>query len=314
MTELTATPTRHRLRLAAGLLAAAAVFAACGGGGDATTGAATETTSAPTPSTTAPPARPTGDVDRIVQTDRGGMHLRCGGQGDATVVLINGWGDAGERWAPLADRLRAETRVCSYSQLGTGRSDPALAPHTFGAEAADLDELLDTAGEPGPYVLVGHSFGGARAVTYAARHHDEVAGVLLLDATPTTWPEALCAVPDDGSATATQLARLCAAMRDPEVDPETNPERLIVDGAFAEVAEIGSLGDVPLAVVSAAERRYDGLAADEAERLSAEVDAGIRRWAALSSSSTVTLVPDTGHYIQLDQPAAVVEQIEALLP
>jgi len=39
----------------------------------------------------------------------------------------------------------------------------------------------DEAGEHGPCVLVGHSTGGSYAMTYAAQHPEQVAGLVLLD-------------------------------------------------------------------------------------------------------------------------------------
>ena len=315
MTRAALITSSRRHRLAATVVVAAALIAACGSDpapGDAA--ARTTTSSAPTTTTAVQTPRPTGDLDRIVQITHGGLHLRCVGAGHTTVLLIPGWSDGGERWSQVENALRNDARVCSYAPFGTGTSDPPPESHTFRSEADDLAELLDAAGEPGPYVVVGHSFGGARAVTFTDQHRHDVAGVLLLDASPATWADAVCAVRNDGSETAGLLAGLCAAMHDPELDPATNPERLRVAEAFDEVAAIPSLGDIPLSVVMAAERDYGDLGPDQAARLGGEFEAGNRRWAALSTRSEVSLVPDTGHYIQVDQPAVVVEAIRALMP
>ena len=56
----------------------------------------------------------------------------------------------------------------------------ALAEHTTGV-AYDLHEALRRQGLPGPYVLVGHSLGGAYVRVFAARHADEVVALALLD-------------------------------------------------------------------------------------------------------------------------------------
>jgi pimeloyl-ACP methyl ester carboxylesterase len=283
------------LRTAFLATAIAALAAGCGGGsGDRAT----------TP-TTAPgvaPERPTGTVDELVTIDGGRLHLRCVGEGATTVVLVAGWQQGGESWGAIEGPLTEHTRVCSYARFGTGTSDAPPATQTFATQAADLHELLGVAGEPGPYVLVGHSFGGAEAVTFAAAHPGEVAGLVLVDASPTTWPEVACSVP--------AYAGGCAVMHDPALDTE----HLDVFPAFAEVAAIRSLADLPMTVVTAAHRSSEGLTPEELVRLDTAWAEGEARWAELSTRSSVVTIEDTGHDIHVDQPQAVLDEIVALLP
>ena len=132
--------------------------------------------------------RPTATVDELVRLDGGRLHVRCVGAGDTTVVLIAGFNDGGDNWDRIEPALSRQARVCSYARFGTGASDPPTAPQTFATSARDLHTLFSDIGEPGPYVVVGHSYGGAQAVTSAAHNPDEVEGLLLLDATPPTRP------------------------------------------------------------------------------------------------------------------------------
>jgi pimeloyl-ACP methyl ester carboxylesterase len=260
--------------------------------------------------TTAP--RPTGTVDQLVDVDVDGVrvHVRCVGQGAATVVLIAGFGAGAEGWAKVEPAVAAQARVCSYERPGTGTSDPATATVTFTTEATDLHALLRTVGEPGPYVVVGHSFGGAEAVTFASLFADEVNGLVLIDASPTTWPAALCAVPDDGTDGAAMLRALCGTF-----SPTGNSEHLDAVAAFAEAAQIVSLGALPMAVLTATHRELPAdLAASEVDRLNEAWNQGQHAWAALSSAAHVVSVDLTGHHIEIDQPAVVIDQITRLLP
>ena len=59
--------------------------------------------------------------------------------------------------------------------------DPAQRPRTSQDVADELHRLLTSAGEPGPYVLVGHSLGGHTIRLYTQAHADEVAGMVLID-------------------------------------------------------------------------------------------------------------------------------------
>jgi pimeloyl-ACP methyl ester carboxylesterase len=282
---------------------------ACGGSATSDDMAAAEasstTVAAPTTTEPATPAlaeRPTELVDELVRIDNGKLHLRCVGSGRTTVLLLAGWGDAGDTWDAMEPAIAERARVCSYSRFGTGTSDAPASIQTFETQAADLHAALEAAGEPGPYVVLGHSFGGAEAVTFASAHRDEVSGLVLLDATPTGWPDIVCSVP--------AYAGGCTIMRDPALDPE----RLDVFPAFEQVATITSLGDLPLTVVTAAHREPAGLTPDELARLDALWADGMRRWAALSTSSTVVTVEDTGHHIEVDQPELVTEELLKLVP
>ena len=109
------------------------------------------------------------------------LHMSCSGSGSPTVVLANGLGSTSANWARVTADVSRTTRVCAYDRAGQGWSDDVNAPQDGLAITADLHNLLAVAGEPGPYLLVGHSAGGTYIMTYAAQYPDEVAGMVLLD-------------------------------------------------------------------------------------------------------------------------------------
>ena len=200
--------------------------------------------------------------------------------------------------------------MCSHERFGIGTSDQPPSPQTFATDAVDLRTVPESVGEQGPYVVVGHSFGGAEAVTFASLYADEVTGLVLIDASPTTWPDAICAVLDDGSDAAAMLRGLCGMFA-----PTGNSEHLDAVVAFAEAGEIGSLGSLPMTVITATRR---GLAADlaaaEVERLNEAWDLGQQAWVALSTNAHLVSVEHTGHHIEIDQPGLVIDEIIRLLP
>ena len=273
--------------------------AACGGssgGADAESAAPTTTSSMINHA-----ERPTNAVDEVVTIKTGRMHIRCDGRGDTTVLLMAGWGNSSETWSTVQPTIAETSRVCAYDRFGTGTSDQPATVQTFETQVSDLHELLAEIGEPGPYVVVGHSFGGAEAITFASRYSDEVVGLGLIDASPTTWPDTVCSVP--------AYAGGCAVMHDPTQDVE----QLDVFRAFEAVATITSLGDLEMSVVTAAHRSADGLTPDELTRLDSVWAAGTERWARLSTASKIVTVEDTGHDIHRDQPATVIDEVMELL-
>lgn len=238
------------------------------------------------------------------------MHVRCVGHGDATVLLISGFEGDLTGWSAVEPAIAGRARVCSYDRPGTGMSDPATSTATFTTQARDLHALLTTIGEVGPYVLVGHSFGGAAAVTFASLFDEEVAGLVLVDASPTTWPGALCGVADDGSTAAAIVRTICT-----DSYPVTgNSERLDVGAAFAEVARIVSLHSLPMTVITATHRELPaGLATTEVDRLEQAWSEGQQRWLSLSSSARLVSVDDSGHHIEIERPDVVIDEIVRLL-
>jgi pimeloyl-ACP methyl ester carboxylesterase len=300
-------PVSHHTNVRRRVAAAAAVLVALMSGAACSAGATEPSVVTASASSPAEP-RPSATVDELVGADGSRLHVRCVGHGDTTVLLIAGFGDGG-RWDKIEPSISGQARVCSYARPGTGTSDPPSSTQTFTSQANDLRSLLHAIGEPGPYVVVGHSFGGAEAVTFASLFPEDVAGLLLLDATPTTWIDASCAVPPDGSETARNFQAICAGA----ADPALNPERLDAITGFADVAGISSLDAVPMTVVTAAEHTYPDLAPNEAARLNQVWDQGQDRWTTLSPLARLVSVPHTGHDIQLDHPDVVIQEIATLL-
>ncbi len=97
-------------------------------------------------------------------------------------MLQSGQGEFSPHWSLVAPAVSRTTRVCAYDRAGQGWSDDVPRAQDGFQAAADLDTLLDAAGEAGPYVLAGHSIGGAHSMAFAARYPEQVAGVVLLDA------------------------------------------------------------------------------------------------------------------------------------
>ena len=110
------------------------------------------------------------------------MHLYCTGKGLPTVVLEAGLGGLSLEWQTVQSALTKQTRVCTYDRAGYGWSEKSPRQRTSEHIVTELNLLLTNARVPGPYVLVGHSFGGYTAQLFASRYPDLTAGVVLVDA------------------------------------------------------------------------------------------------------------------------------------
>lgn len=112
-------------------------------------------------------------------------HLHCDGQRSTTptVVFEAGLGDSSATWADLQASVTETRRACSYDRLGYGWSSAAHGERSPADAATELRALLDTAGEPGPFVIVAHSLGALIARDFAAANQSKVAGLVLVDPT-----------------------------------------------------------------------------------------------------------------------------------
>jgi pimeloyl-ACP methyl ester carboxylesterase len=127
---------------------------------------------------------------RMIDVGGHRLHLDVRGtdHATATVVLEAGMGSFSSNWHWVHQELAATTRVVAYDRAGLGWSDRGPRPRDARRIATELHTALKRAGVQGPYVLVGHSFGGLPVRMFADCYRDEVAGIVLADAShPDQW-------------------------------------------------------------------------------------------------------------------------------
>jgi pimeloyl-ACP methyl ester carboxylesterase len=111
------------------------------------------------------------------------------GSGGPAVIFESGIAATSQNWLRMQESVAEFSRTVTYDRRGLGWSSAAKSERTPSNIARELRDLLQRAGVPGPYVLVGHSFGGLVVRRYAAEYPDEVVGVVLVDAMrPEEWP------------------------------------------------------------------------------------------------------------------------------
>ncbi len=122
------------------------------------------------------------------RVDVGGyrVHVLAEGpaNGRASVLIMPGAHEAGYALYHLHAALRSEARSILIDRPGSGWSDAGPFPRTTAREAQEIVAALTAAGERGPFILVGHSFGGLLMANIARQRPDITAAVVLLDATP----------------------------------------------------------------------------------------------------------------------------------
>jgi pimeloyl-ACP methyl ester carboxylesterase len=310
-----------RLMLATVLALALGAGPLIAGGAGATTNSAADKAA----------SSPSADFSGLVDIGGGRkIYMTCRGKGSPTVVLVSGLGNAADTWSVTADPKNERavfdevanfTRVCAYDRPGTIRQDDKLSPSTPVEQptsakpaAADLDALLGASGEPAPYVLVGHSFGGDIIRLYAGAHPAEVGGLVLVDALSEDVPNGL---------TPKQEA-LVEEINTPP--PGSHREFLDMSATFKQLRESPAAPTVPTVVLTADRPQLpltkEALAK---EQLPAGVDQEFANalWTAqlaaqdklakkFPGSEHITDTNST-HYIQAENPQLVSESIRRVV-
>jgi pimeloyl-ACP methyl ester carboxylesterase len=274
-----------------------------------------------------------GDFADLVDIGGRSLYLECRGSGSPTVILEAGFRTRADIWTddliqPDAPRtmvfpgVAAFTRVCAYDRPGTStviddvlrpsRSDPVAMPRTALDSVHDLHALLQAAQVPGPYILVGHSYGGMLSRLYASIYPQEIVGMVLVDAfsegladqmTTEQWSayeELFQPVPD-----------ALAGYEDLEfTDLDTSVSQV------REATAASPLPPIPLVVLSRGQVMQ--MPSDLPGRLTG---AGLEHAWTVEQDRLATLLPDarhviareSEHYIQLQQPELVIEAVREVV-
>lgn len=183
------------------------------------------------------------------------LYLLCAGHGSPTVILEAGLGGDHRDWEPVQSEIARTTRVCSYDRSGVEFSQQAPKRATADEKADDLHALLAAANVDGPYVLVGHSYGGMLVRVYAAAYPHDVVGLVLLDAShPDQDSRFLAALPPPRPGEAQELRELRRAIHSAPHAP--NVEGVDWQQSNDETRAVGALADKPLIVVTAGQHDW----------------------------------------------------------
>jgi pimeloyl-ACP methyl ester carboxylesterase len=257
------------------------------------------------------------------------LHLNCTGTGSPTVVIDSGQGDWSASWSSwVQPEVAKTTRVCTYDRAGYGWSESGSRPPTVEQFAKELHTLLQNAGIPGPYVLVGHSLGGFTVRVFVHEYVADVAGVVLVEsmtprqARPSATDTPPAATRSSGFSILTFPARIglvrlfagplgLKSGLPPEVQPaytafSVTPrsfQTILDEGvgmpeSLIQADTVKTFGDIPLIV------------------LTGKLNTTPKSWQEwqtellqLSSNSQQLFAEHSGHNIQLEQPEAAVAAI-----
>lgn len=240
-------------------------------------------------------------IKQTVQAAGETVEYILAGRGAPGIVLVNGAGGPVEGWYKIFGELAEECCIFAYNRAGIGASSKPTAPQTADYMVETLRATLASVGVPQPYLLVGHSFGGLLVNLFARLYPDDVAGVVMIEA---TTAEDLRILPQHESALQRRLRKLLARLAPPH--PYAESEQL--NATLAELEAAPPFPPVPLHVVSGA--RYPMQWATPAAQLEARARHQ-QRLLALSPLGQQVVATRSGHFPQFSEPELVRATIQA---
>jgi len=230
------------------------------------------------------------------------LQLHCFGTGSPVVVLEHGLGTDWTSWGHIYNNMPRDIRVCAYNR--------SFKAHTSAEFVQDLHALLAGAHLTGPYVLVGHSFGGLDAILYADRFPGEVAGIVLENALhPNQFTRFLAALPPESSGESPDLKALRQKFGAP------SQYGIDLNASFDQARPVKSLGDIPVIVLTSASPNpeWGDIPADVQAKLDQEQQAMQKELAGLSSNSTQTIAATNKQVIHFYEPQLEIDTIVKLV-
>lgn len=262
------------------------------------------------------------------------LHIYCQGKGDLTIVVDTGLGAISLEWSNIQKAVMQTTRICLYDRAGYGYSESGPLPRTSSYIVDELYQLLKQADIRGPYILVGHSFGGYNMQLFASRYPQLSAGVVLVDSSHRDQYARFNAPPINiktaPSENLGRLSMLSIAMpslhQNIPVDVRDDILAIMLKQQMRhamayeyynfrksanEVKEGGEFPDIPLIVLTRGKRVYpENKKGDLMEQLWMQLQTEL---AELSQYSAHIIANKGQHFIHLDQPQLVIDSISLMI-
>lgn len=215
-----------------------------------------------------------------------------------TIVFESGYGCPSIYWQSIKDEVSKFAKIFVYDRAGIGESEKDGRSQDSKQSVQNLRTLLQKANVKPPYLLVGHSFGGANVRLYAHTYPEEVAAVILLDSCHE----------DQNKIMAPLFSEEIKAGYFGQFSAEGSEGPLNeFEDSLEQVRNCKSLGDIPLVVVSAGLLSYHTPESFAAWQL---FQKDLTR---LSTNSKQIIIEDAGHALHIDQPQTVVDIIKNTL-
>jgi len=229
---------------------------------------------------------------------------KYGNQGPV-VVFDAGLKDFSKSWSAVIPKLRQHAQVVVFDRAGLGKSDNAAGPRTSNDIAEDLYKMLKRAELPGPYILVGHEFGGWNMRVFASKYPKEVSGLVLVSSPHEDFDNVRKKMMTPRQRVSWEKS--LRVNKSVQVPRGIRMEFSSQDASRNLVRKSRNLGKKPLVVITGGKHNFQPR--DTSRKLEKIWQRQQRELTRLSSNSKLLIAANSGSYVQFDQPKVVVDGV-----
>ncbi|PUU89355.1 alpha/beta fold hydrolase [Halanaerobium sp.] len=223
--------------------------------------------------------------------------------GKPTVIFESGLGDDSSTWKEVQAELSSITSTFSYDRTGTGKSESKDDPKSGIDIVQNLTKIVDKTSLGPPFILVGHSFGGLISRLFASINPDNVAGMVLIDAAPVNKE-----ISFQNVLKGKEKEKIIKYLKNPNL----NNEMLDKIKTYKQVLKYKNTFNFPLTVIIRGLAKCYGPNWPEAKLLEIEQELQLD-YKNLSDSNKTVIAEKSGHYIHLDEPELVINEIKEMI-
>ena len=247
------------------------------------------------------------------------MYIDCLGSESPTILIDVGIAESSASWYRIAKRLSESARVCVYDRAGYGWSDPGRGMRTTATIVHELNLLIKKAEIPGPFIVVGHSFGGFTARYLAAKFPKNILGLVLVDSSHPEQIYRLSALdkvekkplitgrkgfaPDDFTPFEKKWYFLNSSRK--ATFAQMGELKYFKESAY-QVKHAGPIKDIPIAVLSRGKGQLPVLDGISLENEWQEMQKDLLK---LSRNSWQTIISNSGHQIHREAPDEIIKHV-----
>ncbi len=248
-------------------------------------------------------------TDSMVSVGNHSLHVVTMGHGENTVIIEAGYMGELDDWRTFAKYISTFCKVVIYSRAGYGKSNPSPTPNTLNDSVEDLRMIIKMSELKGPFIMVGHSYGGLIVRKFAEIHPAHVKGLVFVEPASENYFKRLREL--DPIRIEASRKRMFERLSGNKLEEYKLMMANYYDTPL-NALEIASFPDVPVVILTAAKKRNSKSLANTPEARQYWREEHSKLFSKFSHGSHI-VTQNSGHFIQVDEPELIADAVKSVI-